>query len=368
MWVLKKSRGGFVNRHPGLPCPSSPAGLEFLGASLPKGERANYVLLRRVMESLVATSPSGGKRSEDVYCGLVDRAEGFAGCQSSQKGAWITVGTQCIDLSVAVAAVAQISPKLLAWLMSRGPSDAQIGLEGSRGSMFRFVGFDYPGDHQSYESDDDVWGAELASPVMVQDAFSMVRWVVGHEVSHLLQGDGGKPDRALRSARASECARILGPLWPKSNLHQMELIADYGALKYLGASATDSDQLFATMRGSLLATLAVCFEGWFVDESSLSESHPSPFLRAEALIGLWADFLDHQVKEGGPATTKYDPGALRRVVDAQILIGWVAGRYGSHRAGLEGLISDAEEVSGLLLGILAGQRQSVSRSQIPAGH
>ena len=65
---------------------------------------------------------------------------------------------QCIDLASFLGAVAATFPKFLSVFLAKDAETAQIALDGARGSLFRFVGADYPGDHEGYPDDSDVGG------------------------------------------------------------------------------------------------------------------------------------------------------------------------------------------------------------------
>lgn len=355
MWNSKKSRAGFFRSHP-RPAEFHSVHTHILGDPLPNGVNGNFALLDRIIGSLRVENIPPGKSPSQLFCGLMPAGNSYAESAIVKGGAWIGIGPQCVELADKFSTSVGVFPEYLRFVMSQSPQRAQRALEGARGSFFRFVGADFPGEHQTYPDDRDVWMARRDHDLELCDSEAAVRWAIGHELGHLLYEGPKSADKAARAHRADSVREMLGPMWPTRQLHQDEILADHASVQILGSAASDSADLEAVIRGSILATLAVGFEGWFLDRSSISSTHPSPFLRALALRGFWLDYLNSRSTVSDARVRELTASRLLGIAELLIAVEWVAGEYGESRAGSNGLLDDLDTTHGLLMGVCTATR------------
>src|SRR5689334_15742686 len=110
MWDRRKSRASFLHFHRGQTIPGSREAATILGEHLPSGSNGNYALL----DSLVLSFDSGvappGKPVSGLYCGLMPVGSAFAESAIVQRGAWIGIGAQCLQLAIDLSKVALVFP------------------------------------------------------------------------------------------------------------------------------------------------------------------------------------------------------------------------------------------------------------------
>lgn len=126
------------------------------------------------------------------------------------------------------------------------------------------------------------------------------RWAIAHEMAHAV---GTKADREAAYAEAAT-------LWPdleRDQWHHLrdkvpdfkasvpkyrdEIACDLLANEYVLASPFSTDDLMTQISGSLLALLALVWDGWQQDESAISRTHPSPTLRFRLIWKAWLSKL-----------------------------------------------------------------------------
>lgn len=361
MWRLAKSRAAFERPRPpgGSFLGEEPA----VGALLDPRQHGSHTLLDVVMRSF----PEGlgtPKSSFEIYCGLTVDGP-LAESQSVAGGAWIAVDLRFVRLAAATTAVARVFPCFLSDIEAAG-EHGQNMLDNARGSVFRYIGSEcYPGALQ-YSDDSDIWDRGRLTLEYRGTADGSIAFVIGHELAHLLQGDGSsRPNTSLRNARAEACRQLVGPSWPTIISHQDELIADYVAINSLSNINLASASLADRMEGTFIAHCALAIDGWFMDGSSTSETHPSPFLRSWCLVGFWIDVLKRQrdagLQEGGQPTSV----ELMRVAKSFVMVDWIAGRFREGREGGDAIWPDLGFAHRLLCEAAGCDPHVIMRIDIP---
>jgi hypothetical protein len=102
------------------------------------------------------------------------------------------------------------------------------------------------------------------------------------------------------------------------------------------------------MRSSFLSTAVIAVDGWFFDKNARSPEHPSPFLRAWALLGFWCDYLARCNTGGWADEAQPNSADLMSVTYSVLMIEWLAGVYRQERDGLAALERDWESVHDFL--------------------
>lgn len=169
-----------------------------------------------------------------------------------------------------------------------------------------------------------------------------VRWAIGHEMAHAV---GTRQERADAFKRAQELfPRMESVEWlPKKRSSEIEdfntsvarykdeIACDLLASRYVLESAFSADDLVTQVCGSLLALEALIFDGFKIDGSLVSQTHPSPSLRFQIVLMDWMETLcDESTWQG-----RDSPGlfGLQDVAYWTAFERWAAGHYGPHRAG-----------------------------------
>ncbi|MGO3894492.1 MAG: hypothetical protein ACTJIH_09335 [Brevibacterium aurantiacum] len=182
------------------------------------------------------------------------------------------------------------------------------------------------------------------------------RWAIAHEMAH---GVGGRAARLAAYDRARMISPKLDSLLVSSansgvkglsgdkviEKHRDEVACDTLAADCLAESPFGLDDIFTEACGSLVAIIALIWDGWFQDGSRFSPSHPSPTLRFEMQYEYWLEKLTNASNwEVWQAPGVY---AVRDFAYFLAFKNWNVGEYGEHRRG-ERWEQDIEAVCSVL--------------------
>jgi hypothetical protein len=336
MWDVRKSRGQYLAAHGRLERLQSERLSDVIGDFVPDGARSNFAVVAELISSVNASN-GRGRRSEGVYCGVTNSSL-TAESHATAKGAWIAIGASYVALLESVAAVSLALPRLLDVAVrlqeDSGDEEALRFLGNGRGSVFAFVG-QSQGRRDLGETDEDLWARFRADPACAELVASALLWTICHELSHLTQGDkSARVDHQLRNSRRAAASRIHSRAWPISSDHQDELIADRTAIDLASRATNEAARLERLVPASIIAATALGVDGWFLDESAVSNTHPSPFLRAECLSIYWLDYLETARSSAWPDGNYPRDALFRRFAETSVLPSWFAGRFRTGRDGM----------------------------------
>lgn len=235
-------------------------------------------------------------------------------------------------------------------------ADSLRFLGNTRASVFAYVGGTL-GISNLGDTDSDLWDQFRRTPECAALVRSALLWTICHELAHLTQGDQtSRVDQQLREARMSLARKLPPELWPSNLSHRDELTADRTALEASTGATHEAAALEWLMPGSVIATTAIAIDGWFMDQSAISDTHPAPFFRVECLPLYWCDYLDAASAASWPDDNSPQEQAFARFAEAWTLARWIAGLYREGRSGLQA-VADLQETWGYV--VAAADRQGV---------
>jgi hypothetical protein len=207
-----------------------------------------------------------------------------------------------------------------------------------RSELFRHVGRDVPkGPRSEYADNSDVWARFVDRSTVGQIVAAAVRWAMAHEFAHLI------PDDVEYNAAQATVNRLLREAsgWWGTAEQRDEVVRDYIAVGYVLESTFAPADLPLALGGVVLGTLVLGFEGWFLDGSAESETHPSPWCRGDVLPALWAEHFARLAADCA-RTRREDPNldGLQNVGDLIVYANWVSGQYRVERAGRRDIHDD----------------------------
>lgn len=328
MWTLQQSRNKFEARFRGNIGAQYASTLRLLDAAGAATTEGRVPTLLAWTRSMNASNARRTRSSADVYCGLVKTGDlGTSERLRDGKGAWIAIAERFVRLAESLADVFPAFES--AWPSLRHSQHAVHALDAARLELFRHVGRDDEGDHQNSPSQSHLWQRHQELNFVKPATQAAVRWVIAHELAHQV------PDSEDVAAASDACRLLLRDhrLWPSSQDHRDEIIRDYLATTYVLNSGAGVHDLMTAIAGSYIGTLALGFDGWFADGSAPSDTHPSPFLRLDALWFFWLKHLESLRDEQWARHRLPDPHGLDDMADFYAYAKWCAGAYRSERRG-----------------------------------
>lgn len=182
---------------------------------------------------------------------------------------------------------------------------------------------------------------EIRDDVSVaRETGAAARWAVAHEYAH----------RAATEAEKKNAWQEVLELWPDIEDEQWapkkndvtyagramlawrdEISCDILANWYVLRSPFAHDDALTQANGALLGLEAAVWDGWFIDQSRVSETHPSPTLRFRVSYRHWLSLL--LVRAHGVSTQQPSMDSIVRMAHWRGFERWAAGAYGEHRDG-----------------------------------
>lgn len=356
MWKIEVSRTKFLQKYPYEGLPTGPLVTEVLGNPIQQESgQGNYEELDRLTRMFQRCA--GSNSSTNVYTGLTPKMAHVTGAtkdavhswryKKQDEAAWIAIDLRYLEMAAATADAAIDFPRIVVLAdEEEDPSAGQEALDVVRGSVFRHVGKDYPGAHHSYANRDFTRGRQ--DPAWLDQTKAAVFFAMAHELDHLLRKDLGKRLSPEEKAKLAWSQDAVGPVWPWKRPHQDEVLADHEAVKFVGTAAVRAGfSLETVIRGSFLCLTTVALDGWFMDGSAISDTHPSAFARAYGLLAVWVSFLASQNEQGWPDSPQPTADELLKVTLSFLFVDWVAGLYRRGREGMEereGLVGIGEDL------------------------
>ncbi|MCP1415437.1 hypothetical protein J3D46_004779 [Paenarthrobacter sp. A20] len=291
--------------------------------------------------------------SKDVYCGLTPKqsdppqgplvkSEQHATVRDS---AYIQIDLRYLEMSSAVTDAGVVFKRLVAESAHQPGQNGQNMINGTRETLFKHVGKDYPGEHQTYWDQGQFWRQQRGTKHWKDLTRSALLFTMAHELDHLFRRDPWVSKRAQIRARGRLVAsqQAVQKLWPTAEgdlsvkatqAHQDEIMADHGAVELAGTAALRAGlDLKTVMQGSFISMGTLALDGWFMNQSKPSSSHPSSFARTFGLLPVWSEFLQNQNEQGWPEVRQPTRADLAEVAALFVMVDWIAGRYRAHREG-----------------------------------
>jgi hypothetical protein len=356
MWKIDVSRSKFRQKYPYEEVPTGPLVTEILGNPVEQGPgQGNYEELDRLIGMFKRCA--GSNSSSDVYAGLTPKMTDSDGAKKDavhswrykkqDDAAWIAIDLRYLEMAAATADAAVDFPRIVRLTNEEvDPSVGQEALDVIRESVFRHVGKDYPGDHHYYVRRDFTRARQ--DPEWLDQTKAAVFFAMAHELDHLLRKDLDKRPSREDKAKLAWSQNAVGPVWPWKRPHQDEFLADHEAVKFVATAADEAGFTLGTViSGSFVCLTTAALDGWFMDGSATSDTHPSAFARAYSLLAVWVSFLASQNKQGWPDSRQPTADELLKVAYSFLSVDWVGGLYRRGREdmeGREGLVGIGEDL------------------------
>lgn len=332
-WDLARSRQRFLTTLDG------PAAFEFdhrivVGEMSEDFSSSNSAVVGEWLKYWRIANPNRTKKSSDIYVGITDAQKELpsASFKASKPWAIIRIPTYYIELCDTLAEMLQgfglLARHVLESVGSRG--DQLRVLAAARSGLFARLGRHYPHLASAFPDDDDLWSQARTPIFCTRVTRAAMRWAIAHEYGHMFTT---RKDRIqVFASYQDQCSPFLEGI--QNQDHRNELACDRLAVRYFEESPYSQQDLRTEILGSLLGMLAIAWEGWFIDQSKQSDTHPSPTLRFGALARTWAQRIDAIQREDHPSFANVDlPGAEADLAVALIFGRWTVGDFSKDRSG-----------------------------------